>query len=77
MRERDNEHVISCSLVHHTSIQCTSSMKIRLLCSCWSLHVGEESFCCMFLWLLIVHLESYDVEYCIMKTKHIRDYANT
>ena len=66
MYERDNELVISCSLVHHTSIECTSSMKIRLRVNVGPCMLVKKALCCMFLWLLIVHLESYDVENCIM-----------
>ena len=66
MNERDNEYVISCSLVHHTSLECTSSMKIRLRVNVGPCMLVKKALCCMFLWLLIVHLESYDVENCIM-----------
>ena len=49
----------------------------KVTCKYWILHVGEESFCCMFLWLLIVHPESYDVKNCIMSRNHFRDCYNS
>ena len=49
----------------------------EVTCKYWILHVGEESFCCMFLWLLIVHPESYDVKNCIMRRKHFADCSNS
>ena len=49
----------------------------KVTCKYWILHVGEESFCCMFLWLLIVHPESYDVKNCIMSRKHSANCSNS
>ena len=48
MYERDNELVISCSLVHHTSIECTSSMKIRLRVNIGSCMLVKKAFVACF-----------------------------